>query len=161
MTTIAVQTAIGDIGEKATTELSYLFDDLINCGKFQYGLNSSGIHLLNTGDTDNGSDFTSSITYQTSDYGVKNNKRFRYVYLQVELFESTTFTISIKPNKGSWITKSVIVSGTGLQTISFTIPRLNGLGNYHTVKLESLSQFRIHAVHGLIKVKPAGIRRGV
>ncbi len=67
MGTIAIQTKVGELGEKATTELSYDFDSMVNCGEFQYGLNENGIYRLNSGSLDDSTVFTSSITFQTSE----------------------------------------------------------------------------------------------
>ena len=81
------------------------------------------------------------------------------VYLEVEIYENTDFTVSVRPNKGSWISKTVTATGAGLKTISFTINRTGGLGNYHTVKIASNSQFRLHSVDGLLIVKSLGVKR--
>jgi len=155
---IAVQTAVGEIGSKAVSELSYAFGGMVNCGRFQYGVNESGIFLLNSGDTDNDSLFESSFTLATSDYGAANNKRFRYIYLKIEVYGDTDITVSVRPNKGEWLVRSVAVAGAGLKTVSFTIPRENGQGNYHTVKIACNKQFRIHGISGLLIVRPSGVR---
>jgi len=146
--TIAVQTAIGEIGSKATTELSKAYNAMINCGVAQFGLNGSGIFLLNSGNLDGIAPFESSFTLATSDYGIKNNKRFRRIYLEVEVLGDSTFTLTVTPNKGMAITKMVSVIGAGLKTISFTIKREGGQGNYHTIKIASYDQFKIHSVNG-------------
>jgi hypothetical protein len=155
---IAVQTAVGDIGGKATTELSYSFNSLLNCGEFQYGLNSSGIHLLNQGNLDNTTQFESSVTLQTSDYGRRNFKRFRFIYLEVEVYEKTVFTVSVRPNKGDWIDKTVTVKNAGLRLLRFSIKKKGGQGNYHAVKIASKKQFRIHSVFGEMRVRPLGVK---
>lgn len=147
---IAVQCAVGGIGEKATTELSTSFVGLVNCGTFQYGVNSSGIYRLNYGNVDGVTEFEKSFTLATSDYGAANKKRFRFVYVEVEIYGDTTFTLSVRPEKGSWITNTVSVVGAGLKKVRFTVQRTGGAGTYHTVKLASTSQFRVHSMSALI-----------
>lgn len=159
MSSIVVQTAVDDIGKKATTELQFEYNSLVNCGKYQYGFNENGIFLLNQGNTDNSDVFESSFTMQTSDFGAKNNKRFRYIYLEVEVYEHSTFTVTVTPNNGTAISKSVSTIGPGIKTISFTIQKSGGQGNYHKVKIASNEQFRIHSVSGLMIVNSLGFRR--
>lgn len=159
MSSIVIQTAVGDIGEKATTELQFEYDSMVNCGQYQYGLNENGIFLLNQGNTDNSAVFESSFTLQTSDFGVKNNKRFRFVYLEVEVYKDSTFTVTVTPNNGTAIYKTVSTFGPGLKTMSFTIQKSGGHGNYHKIKIASNEQFRIHSVSGLMIVNSLGFRR--
>lgn len=155
---IAVQTAVGEIGSKALSQLSWNFNGLINCGQFQYGVGSDGIFLLNSGDTYDEVEFESSFTLTTSDYGLANNKRFRYVYLKIEVFEDTDITLSVRPNKGNWLNHTESIIGAGLKTVRFTIERNNGNGNYHTIKVACNKQFRIHEISGLLIVRPLGIK---
>lgn len=154
---IAVQTAVGDIGSKAVTDISWNFAGLINCGAYQFGVNENGIYLLNYGNSHNEALFSKSLTFVTSDFGLKNIKRFRYIYLEIEVYGDSTFIVSVKPDKGSWINKTVSVVGAGLKTIRFSISRTNGQGYYHTVKIASEQQFRLHASYGLLNVRSLGI----
>lgn len=153
---IAVQSAVGAIGSKATTELSFAFAGMADCGQFQYGVNSTGIHLLNTGNIDGATAFEKSFTLATSDFGRPNMKRFRWVYVELEVYEDATFTVSVRPNKGAWVTKTVNVVGAGLKKVRFTIPSAGGMGTYHAVKVSSLSQFRIHSMSAVLIVMAMG-----
>ena len=157
--TIAVQAAVGPVGGKATTEITPSYAGLVNCGKFQYGVNASGVHLLNTGSTDDGVPIAHSFTLASSDYGDMSFKRIRYLYLEVEVYEETVFTASVKPNKGTFVDKTVTVPGPGLKTVSFTIQRSNVQGNFHTIKISATKQFRVHKILGLFVVRPAGVGR--
>lgn len=159
MSSVAVQTAVGAMGEKATTELSFGFDSMIDAGDFQYGLNSSGIYLLNQGNDDDGTAFTSTVTVHTSDYGRKNLKRIRYVYLEVEVYDDTLFEVGVRPNKGSWTTAYVSTTGAGLKTLRATMPKDGGKGNYHAVRISSTGQFRLHSLVGLFVLQHIGARR--
>jgi hypothetical protein len=153
--TIVTQTNIGEIGEKATTTLSSSFCGFANCKNHQYGINSNGIYRLNYGDTE----ILKTITFATTDCGIKNNKRFRYLYLQVETYDAASFTVSIMSNNDQvWMTKTVDVANAGLQMLRFTIDRLHGNGFYHTIEIKSYDQFKIHSMSGLVVVRPKGIK---
>lgn len=153
---IAVQTAVGEVGYKAVTELSFAFAGMVDCGGFQYGVNSSGVHLLNTGETDNLAAFERSFTLATTDLGVPNKKRVRRVYAEVEIFEDCTFTLTDTLDKGTALTKTIAATGTGLKKLHFTLPRDSAV--YHTIKLSSTSRFRVHKLSGLIIVRALTVR---
>lgn len=159
MGVLVVQGAVGQIGSKATTELSNSFVGLINCGNFQYGLNSSGIYKLNTGNTDNGTVFTNEITLATSDYGSNVKKRIRYLDITIETIENITLLVAVRPDGGDWIEKSVDVVGEGFQTISVSINRNNSQGNLHSIRIRSTKWFRLISLEGLINDRFASIKR--
>jgi len=154
---IAAQTAVGDIGSKAVSELSFSFGGMVNCGKFQFGLNETGVFLLNSGDNDNNVPFERSFTLVTSDYGKMNNKRFRYVYLKIEVYENTDITVAVRQDKGSWVQKTKTIVGPGLKTVTFAIPRKNGEGNLHSVKVSGSKRFRVLGISGLAIVRSLGV----
>jgi hypothetical protein len=156
---LAVQAAVGEIGSKATTEATFSFLGLVNCGRFQYGLNENGIYRLNSGDTDAGARFTKTITLATSDFGSNVMKRFRYLYVELETEVNIDIIIGVKPNKDEWLEKTVSVTGPGLQTVRVSINREDGQGNFHSVRLSSTGWFRLHSVRGLINDRRASIRR--
>lgn len=150
---IAVQSAVGPIGGKATTELTLSFAALVTGGRYHYGLNENGIHLLNSGDVDGEDDILRSISFATSDYGSKNLKRFRFIYLQVEVLGDASFTVAVRPDKGAWISKTVSTTGAGTKTLKVPIQREGGQGNYLSVKITSFNWFKLHAVNGLINIR--------
>ena len=147
---LAVQCAIGEIGEKAITELSPSYESLINTGSFQYGLNSDGIFLLNTGNTYNSVAFTSSFTLATTDIDIDESKRLFFVYLKVEVYDDSTFTIRAKADDGTWVTRTKDVIGSGIKMIKVPIGSKSCIGDYITVNVASTSQFRIHKINGLV-----------
>jgi len=150
---IATQSAVGALGNKATTELSWAFTAMVNCGAYQYGLNDQGIYLLNTGTLDGTASIGRSITFVTSDYGSPNHKRLRFIYLQVEVAGNASFTVAVKPNSGSWLSKTASTTGEGLKTLKVSIDREGGQGNYLTIKITSNDWFKLHAVNGIMIVR--------
>lgn len=159
MATLVVQGAVGAVGVKAATEMSLSFAGMVDCGGFQYGLNGSGVHRLNSGNTDSGTAFTKTITLVTSDYGNHAQKRSRYIYLEIETVADISMTVAVRPNKGDWIEKSVDVQGAGLQTVRVSVDRENGQGNLHSVRLQSTGWFRLHSMRGLVNDRRASIKR--
>jgi len=152
---LAVQTAIGSAGSKAATALSHSFTSLLSTGTFQYGGNEEGIFLLNTGEQDNGVDFERSFTLASSDYGLDNLKRLRFVYIGVDADES--FTVSVMGDDKVWRDYTVDLNKTGLQEIRRSIGR-DGFGRYWKIKISSTKRFRIDNMSGLFIVRSLGMR---
>lgn len=159
MATLVVQGAVGAVGAKASTEMSLSFAGLVDCGGFQYGLNGSGIHRLNTGNTDAGAAFTKTITLVTSDYGNQAMKRFRYIDFEIVTLSNIDMILGVRPNGGAWIEKTVTVSGGGLHTVRVSVDRENGQGNLHSVRLKSTGWFRLISMRGLINDRRTSIKR--
>jgi len=155
---LTVQAAVGDIGSKATTESTFSFLGLVNCGRFQYGLNENGIYRLNSGNTDAGANFTKTITLATSDFGKDVMKRFPFLYIKLETVGNIDITVGVKPNKSAWLEKTVSVTGSGLQTVRLPVAREGGQGNFHSVRLLSTGWFRLHSVRGLLNDLTPGRR---
>ena len=155
MSSIAIQTAVGKIGEKAVTELTYGFSSLININGFQFGGNESGLFRLNTEETDNGTKYTRSVTFATIDFGISNPKHGRFIDIG---FEATaTLVLFVKIDNQAWRNYTVTPLKTGLQRIRIPIGR-NGQGRYFTFKLSSNSRFRLDQIDGVFIVRPAGIK---
>lgn len=155
---LAVQCAIGEIGEKALTELSPSYESLINTGDFQYGLNSSGIFLLNTGNVYSDVAYTKSFTLPKTSLGVDDNKRLRFLYIKVETYDDATFTIKAKPDNGAWTADTLSVVGADIRTLKAIFGSKSCISDYITVNISSTARFRIHQITGLV-IPKASIRR--
>lgn len=151
---IAVQGAVGAIGSKATTQLSYVFKSMINTGNFQYGLNQDGIYLLNQGEKDGEGTFERSFTLATSTLGAKNPKTLRSVHL--EFVADSSFTLSVKMDDQAWRHYTVEPKKKGLQRVKVPIGR-NGQGAYLTFKVSSRKSFRINMMAGILQIRSTGI----
>ena len=147
-----VQSAIGGIGSKAVSFSTESYNNIISCGGFRYGINSTGIYLL---DQDNTTDYTSTFTLTTSDYGAENEKRFRRMYIEIEAENEIMLVVEVRPDSGAWITKNVTVSA-GIQKIRFSIQRSGGKGTYHTIRVSSTGQFKINTMKGKLTVLSQG-----
>lgn len=152
---IAIQTAVGDVGSKAVTELSYAFNALINTGSFQYGCNDDGIFLLNSGEQDNDGDYVRSFTLSSSDYGLANLKRIRFLYLGIDTDNS--FTVSVMGDNKVWRDYTVPLNKLGLQEIRKSIGR-DGFGRYWKIKISSTNRFRISMIGAVLVIRPLGLR---
>lgn len=147
---LAVQCAVGEIGEKAITELSPSYESLINTGDFQYGLNASGIFLLNTGNVYSDIAYSKSFTLPKADLGIDENKRLRFLYVKVETYDDAVFTVKAKPDNGAWTTKTKSLTGAQITTMKIPIGSKSCIGDYITVNIASTAQFRIHEITGLV-----------
>lgn len=150
MSTIAVQAAIGETGHKATTELSNTFTSLINVNGFQYGAGPNGLFQLNTGTTDDGTPYTSSVTFATSDFGAKKPKRGRYLYIGCKY--DVAFTVQMKIDDGPWTNYTFTPFKAGLQGDRVSIVRSRH-GRYFTFRITSTSPFKIDQVDGVFVVR--------
>jgi hypothetical protein len=147
MKTIATQGAMGGIGSKATTELSYSFDGLIDAGEFQYGLNENGIFLLNTGTDDEGVPYTAQFTLNTSDYGIQQEKRVWYLYIAYEGDENFTVSLRCDDDLHGWIDYPATVVKSGLQRVRVQTGR-GRKGLMWSVKIMSQEPFKISRISG-------------
>lgn len=151
---IAVQSAVGDVGRKATTELSnFDFNSMAMVNGYPVGASSDGLFLLNTGTTDNDVEFTRSITFATTDFAIKNPKRIRFIYVGIDT--DNAFTVSTKVDEGSWRDETVTPAKTGLQRVRVPIGS-DGEGRYWTVKVTSVYPFRIDDIKILIYNESTG-----
>lgn len=150
MGTLAVQTAVGDLGSKATTTLSYSFLSLVNVNGFQYGAGAGGLFQLNTGTDDEGTRYTSSFTPATSDLGSKKPKRGRYLYIGYDA--DVAFTAQMKLDDGSWVNYPFSSFKTGLQWGRVSLVRSKH-GRYFTFKISSTSPFKIDRIDGVFVVR--------
>ena len=145
MKTIATQTAIGEVGFKPTTELSWSFPEMVNMGEFQYGLGEDGITRLNTGIDDTGVPFTSTFTLNTSDYGIQNEKRVWYLFFAYEGAENFTVSLKSDDDVHGWVDYPAVAAKDGLQRI--WVPTGRGRrGLMWTVKVSSTSPFKISRI---------------
>jgi len=151
---IATQGLIGRAGQKATTELSYNYNSLVNAGKFQFGANSNGIYRLNTGEDDDGTAYERTFTVNTSDYGKKEPKQFRFLYIGFK--GDNPFTVSVNTDEQGWRDYTATPGKTGLQRVRVPIGS-NAQGRYWKVKITSNYRFRIDAIGGMFYVRSTGI----
>lgn len=154
MGAIAVQSSINEMGKKAVTELpEYDFNSIAIIQGKPFAANKQGLYQLNSGTTDSGTNFVSSVIFATTDFNIKNPKRLRYLYIGFDAENS--FTVSVMVDNQIWRNYSVIPSKTGLQQKRIPIGK-DGQGRYWTIKISSNSPFRIDQLDALIVIKSAG-----
>jgi len=154
MGAIATQGLVGPVGAKATTELSYNFNSMANTGKFQFGANGNGLYRLNTGELDDAAIYERTFVINTSDYGVKNPKQFRFIYIGFS--GDQPFTVSVDVDEQGWRDYTVIPKKTGLQRIRVPIGS-NQQGRYWRIKITSNYRYRIDQVDGEFYIRSSGI----
>ena len=152
---IAVQAAVGGPGSKATTELTnYDFNSMALINGQALGANDDGLYLLNTGTKDGTTSYTRSVTFASSDFGVHNPKRLRFVYIGINT--DSKFTVTVSVDEQTARSYSVTPKKTGLQRLRVPIGR-DGQGRYWKIKISSAYWFRIDSVEALPVVRSAGI----
>jgi hypothetical protein len=154
MTIIAVQTAIGGSGSMATTVLDLSFGDMLNIGSFQYGANDVGLYILNQGDKDADVVYERSFTLAATDFGIRNPKKLRYIYVGYEA--DGPFTVSVKADESDWKPHTVSIK-KGLGRVRIPIGH-SVQGRYWSVKISSTTRFRIDKIDGIFIVRSSGIK---
>ena len=137
---LAVQTAIGGINEKAATVLSQSYNSMISCKGFHYGLNGSGISLLNQGETS-----TSSFSVFTSDFGTTKEKRMKIVYLTIDSAISKAISLTLKYNNNTSHTYTKTTGESGVQQMTFVIGK-GVKARVARIGVSSPAWFEIHQI---------------
>jgi hypothetical protein len=150
MSILAIQTAVGSIGSKAATVLSYDASSLLNIGKFQYKGGPDGLYILNQSDTD--TTYTKSFTLATTDLGIENPKHCSFLYIGVKTVSTNTkLNITLTNDKGVSKTVPYIVLKVGLQRLRVPMGHINR-GRYIKLKISSDNSFRIDNIEGYFTV---------
>jgi len=156
MCALAVQAAVGGIGEKATTILdNYQFNSLIEINGVSLGANSEGLYVLNSGDKDDSIGFTSTVRFAATDFGIHNFKRIRFLYIGVDT--SNPFKVKISVDNQEPEIYSIKNQRSGLQRVHVPINR-SLRGRYWTVEIISSNWFRIDDIKLLPVILSSGMR---
>lgn len=145
---IAVQGAVGDIGGKATTDISGVFNSLINVNGYQFGGTGTGLYRLNAVEK------TATFRLAASDYGIKNFKRFRYVYIGLECSGEVSITLTADKQRTAVYTK--LVEKAGLHTIRIPIGH-SLTGRFWDIEFSSSSSFRVNSIEAVMIKLAAGV----
>jgi len=151
---IAVQGAVGGIGNKATAQFTnYGFQSFAVIDGVPLGANSTGLFRLNTGEQDNGQEYSRSFTPATTDFGISNFKKARKAFLGFSADEEFTLTTTTDDQVSK--TRTVDLKKTGLQRRVVALGRKQS-GRYWKVKVSSTSAFRFDSIDLLMNIRSAG-----
>ena len=155
MGAIGVQCAVGATGKKALTKLSNCdFNSMAVINGVPLGANSSGLFKLNDGELESSAAFTRTFILATTDFGIDNQKRVRFVYIGIDT--EYEFTLSVKADDQTWRDYTVTPPKTGLQRIRISIGR-SGQGRYWTFKISSTNAFVIDKIEAILNARSGGI----
>lgn len=156
MSILATQTAIGDPGSKATSELSLDFSSLGRVGNFYYGANSSGLYLIDSGVKDLAEDIVSTVTFATTDFGFRNPKSIRFLYVGLKGSCGQCISISTWADGASNSTENYTLQHNGVQRLRVPISLcLNG--RYWRISISSSESIRIDSVEAQLILRSSGI----
>jgi hypothetical protein len=154
---LATQTAIGDPGSKATSELALDFSSLARVANFYYGANSSGLFLIDSGDKDLAEDIVSTVTFATTDFGFRNPKSIRFLYIGLEGSCEQCISICTQADGSVNSTESYTLQHGGAQRIRVPISLcLNG--RYWRISISSAESLRIDSVEAQLILRSSGIQ---
>lgn len=137
---LAVQGALGELGEKACTELGWRYESLVNLGQVQFGLNDTGIYLLNLGYTDADGPYLSRVVFPETDLGDERRKTYRFVYLELDAPKDVEFTVQVNGVEGK---KTTPVDG--IQTLRIPIEKEVGEVS-HSVSVQATGKYKLNKI---------------
>ena len=137
---IAVQGAIGSSDGKATTALpGFNFNSMAMINGYAFGASiNKGLCRLNTGTKYHTDTITHIFTLATTDFGIHNPKRLRFVYIGIDA--SVDPVIAVKTDDQEWREYPVELYKEGLQRVRVPIGH-DGQGRYWTIKIYSNNFF--------------------
>lgn len=154
MGAIAVQGAVGEIGEKAVTKLTnYNFNSMVLIGGRAIAANALGLHILNVGDRDGDEAFTRTVTFASTDFGISNPKHLRAI--EFGMFTEDVFRVFVLTKSGEWREYESPEPQEGQTRIMVPIGS-SVEGRYWTVRIESDSFFRLDNVKVRMIVTSSG-----
>jgi len=157
MSTLAVQMVIGDPGSKATSELTLDFTSIARVGEFYFGTNSSGLFLIDSGLKDLAEDIVSTVTFATTDFGFRNPKSIRFLYIGLEGSCGQCITIHTQADGVDNCVANYELLHTGPQRIRVPINFILE-GRYWRVSITSTEPIRIDSVEAQLRLRSSGIQ---
>jgi hypothetical protein len=150
MTTLAT-----NILSKATSQFkNYEFKGFLKAYGQKFGLSETGFYKLE-GDSDNGTPRTASLTLSNNHFGVYNDKRFPYFYVQV--YTESDFKLTFIVDDKEAMTQYVKIKKPGLQMIRIPCSRLcRGVQWALRVDVFNNGHMRLYSIKGLPVILHAG-----
>jgi len=108
----------------------------------------------NTGDHDGSDQIDAFFELPTMDFGIKQVKRLRFIYLSVETSAATNLTITVSTELGKTQTITIPIAAAGQHAIRETVTR-KVYGRYFTIQVRG-NNFSIDE----IKVLPVVLNHG-
>lgn len=156
MSTLAVQTVIGEPGSKATSELSFEFNSLARVNNFYFGATSSGLFLIDAGLTDLAEEIVSTVTFATTDFGFRNPKYIRFLYIGLEGSCGQCISIGTQVDGSDNSTEVYTLEHTGTQRIRVPI-EMCFAGRYWRISISSNEALRVDSVEAQLILRSSGI----
>jgi hypothetical protein len=84
-----------------------------------------------------------TITFATTDYAIKQNKKHRYLYIVINTNDS--FTVTLTTDRNTSISYNVNTGNNGYQLIKLPL-RNDQVGTYWTISISSSYDFSLEKV---------------
>jgi len=125
------------------------------------GANELGLFSLCCGDDDNGIKIDAYFEGKTSNFGMHNAKRFRYLYFTFEANEDDDLEVDVYVDQGDSRTYDILAHKSGQQRSRVPIERLNH-GGYWAFRVKNVDgkDFSMDSIKGLPIVRSNGITQG-
>lgn len=145
-------------GSRFSQYINFPFNSMVRFGERFLGASSAGLFEIGA-DKDNGTNIAAEFEFPTTDLGVHNKKRIRFIYLGYETTGDLEFEVITdqQPGKVYRVTK---VNKQGQQRNRFPVQRTQQ-GRYLALKVRNIngSDFGVDRVEVLPIVLSSGITR--
>lgn len=141
---------------KAPAQFSnYDFNSLCNFNGMKLGVNNNGLYKILCGDADGTAEIDAYFTIATTDYGVSNTKKFRFMYFGYISDDDLKITISV--DEGTPIDIILTSNKDGLQCSRKSITR-ELHGRYWTIKVANTNgaDFSVNDIEALLIILSQG-----
>ncbi len=137
MIALTANLKLGPVTGKATTQrTSFPMTSMCKFGSNYLATSDSGLFSLG-GDDFAGSNIDSYFEPITTDFGISNQKRLRFVYIGFQA--SGNLRLVVTADEQTERTYTITPSKTGQQKIRVTIGRKNGKGRYWNFRIKNVS----------------------
>lgn len=148
-------------GSRFTQYDGFAFNSMVRFGEQFLGANDTGLHLIGSGD-DNGADIAAMVELPTTDLGIQQKKRLRFLYFGYEVDGQLEVVVTYDQKLSATNTYLVdSVGETGCQQRNRVAIRRDANGRYLTIAVRNVSgaDFTIDSIEALPVIMSSGVMR--
>lgn len=147
-------------GGRFTQYDGFAFNSMVRFGEKFLGANSSGLHLIGA-DKDNGVDIAAEMELPTTDLGVQQKKRLRFLYFGYEVDGAIDVVVTYDQKATTTKTYRMGKIETSGQQRNRLPIRRDAHGRYLTLAVRNVagSDFSLDSIDGLLVILSSGIMR--
>ena len=147
-------------GGRFTQYSGFAFNSMVRFGEKFLGADSAGLHLIGA-DKDNGVNITAELELPTTDLGVQQKKRLRFLYFGYEVNGALDVVVTYDQKAATTKTYRMGNLETSGQQRNWLPLRRDAHGRYMTMTVRNVngSDFSIDSIDALLVILSSGIMR--